>query len=431
LSLKALKNAYRIAWKHQILLDKKRVASPLFLMALTIFLDFMGFGLIIPLLPFWAEHLGANPFDVGLLLTVYALAQFVCTPILGTLSDRYGRRRVILISLGIEVLAFALTALASSLPLLLLARVIGGIGASNLGSAQAVVSDVTPPQKRAAGMGMIGAAIGMGFVIGPVLGGLFSSHGSPLPFWIAMGLALLNALLVLFLLPETRGRQAGVSFRKGGLNGLVSGWSKAIHQREIASLVLVNLLYTLAFSGMEAVFALLTQHTLGWSAVQNGYLFTYIGIIVVLMQGGLLRRLVKRWGERSLMLAGLFLLSLGLLLLVWSSSLALLLLATGILSLGDGAVTPTSCALLSLVTPADEQGKILGVSQGLGSLGRTIGPLLAGVLFTLNPGAPFLVGALCAGLAILVTLPVMTRIQVLMEIHKKKASVKAEINLMV
>jgi len=400
-------------------------------MALTIFLDFTGFGLIIPLLPFWAEHLGANPLDVGLLLTVYALAQFVCTPILGALSDRYGRKGVILISLGIEMLSFALTALAGSLPLLLLARVIGGIGASNLGSAQAVVSDVTPPPKRAAGMGTIGAAIGIGFVIGPVLGGLFSSHGSPLPFWIAMGLALLNALLVLFLLPETRGRQAGVSFWKGGLNVLVPGWSKAIRQREIASLVLVNLLYTLAFSSMEAVFALLTQRTLGWSATQNGYLFTYIGIIVVLMQGGLLRLLVKRWGERTLMLAGLLLLSLGLLLLVWSGSLALLLLATGLLSLGDGAITPTSSALLSLVTPAGEQGEILGLSQGLGGLGRTIGPLLAGALFAISPGMPFLAGALCAGLAILVILPVMTRIQKSREIHEKKASAKAEVNLII
>src|SRR5258707_1691676 len=410
---------------------RKMIRSPLFLMALTIFLDFTGFGLIIPLLPFWAEHLGANPLDVGLLLTVYALAQFVCTPILGALSDRYGRKGVILISLGIEMLSFALTALAGSLPLLLLARVIGGIGASNLGSAQAVVSDVTPPPKRAAGMGTIGAAIGIGFVIGPVLGGLFSSHGSPLPFWIAMGLALLNALLVLFLLPETRGRQAGVSFWKGGLNVLVPGWSKAIRQREIASLVLVNLLYTLAFSSMEAVFALLTQRTLGWSATQNGYLFTYIGIIVVLMQGGLLRLLVKRWGERTLMLAGLLLLSLGLLLLVWSGSLALLLLATGLLSLGDGAITPTSSVLLSLVTPAAEQRDILGLSQGLVGLGRTIGPLLAGALFAISPGMPFLAGALCAGLAILVILPVMTRIQKSREIHEKKASAKAEVNLII
>ena len=395
-------------------------------MALTIFIDFTGFGLVIPLLPFWAERLGAGPVGVGLILTVYALAQFLCTPILGALSDRYGRRRVILISLCIEVISFALTGLASSLPTLLLARVIGGIGASNIGSAQAVVSDVTPPEKRAAGMGVIGAAIGMGFVVGPALGGIFAAHGSALPFWIALGLALVNALLVLLLLPETRGRQASASFRKGSPGVLFSSWGKVIRQREIASLVLVNLLYTLAFSGMEAVFALLTQRNFGWSATQNGYVFTYIGVIVVLMQGGLVRQLVGRWGERNLMLAGLVLLGLGLLMLTWSTNLALLLLATGVLSLGDGAVTPTSSAMLSLLTPAGEQGEILGFSQGLGGLGRTLGPLIAGALFAIGPAAPFLAGTLFSFLAILVTLPVMSKIQKSSEIHKQAVQPKTE-----
>src|SRR5579859_1086259 len=148
----------------------KQNRSPLLLMALTILIDFIGFGLVIPLLPFWAEHLGAGPLGVGLILTTYALAQFLFTPILGALSDRYGRKRIIFFSLCVEVISFALTGLASSLPMLLIARVVGGIGASNIGSAQAVVSDVTAPEKRAAGMGMIGAAIGMGFVVGPALG---------------------------------------------------------------------------------------------------------------------------------------------------------------------------------------------------------------------------------------------------------------------
>ncbi len=294
----------------------------------------------------------------------------------------------------------------------------GGIGASNMGSAQAVVSDVTPPEKRAAGMGTLGAAIGMGFVVGPALGGIFAARGSTLPFWIALGLALVNALLVLLLLPETRRRQAGASFRKGSPGVLFSGWGKVIRRREIASLVLVNLLYTLAFSGMEAVFALLTQRNFGWSATQNGYIFTYIGVIVVLMQGGLVRQLVRRWGERNLMLAGLVLLGLGLIMLIWSANLALLLLATGVLSLGDGAVTPTSSAVLSLLTPAGEQGEILGFAQGLGGLGRTFGPLIAGVLFTIDPAAPFLAGTLFSFLAILVTLPVMSKIQKSIEIHK-------------
>ena len=399
----------------------KMIRSPLFLMALTIFIDFTGFGLVIPLLPFWAEHLGAGPLGVGLILTTYALAQFVCTPVLGALSDRYGRKRIIFISLCIEVIAFALTALANSLPMLLVARVISGIGASNIGSAQAVVSDVTPPEKRAAGMGMIGAAIGMGFVVGPALGGLFSSYGAELPFWIALGMALVNALLVLFLLPETRKKQEQASEHKSeGPITLFSGWGKVVRHKAIFSLVLVNLLYTLAFTGMETVFPLLTQKNFGWNATQNGYVFTYVGILIVLMQGGLVRQLVKRWGERNLMLFGLVLLGLGLLMLIWSTNLAFMLVAVGILSIGDGAVTPTSSAVLSLISPTDEQGEILGFAQGMGGLGRTIGPLVAGTLFSIGPGMPFLAGGLFALLAILVTLPVMTKIQRSIELHKQE-----------
>lgn len=404
---------------------EKMLRSPLFLMALTIFIDFTGFGLVIPLLPFWAERLGANPFGVGLILTSYALAQFLFTPVLGALSDRYGRKRIILISLLIEVVSFALTGLASSLPMLLLARVIGGIGASNIGSAQAVVSDVTPPEKRAAGMGAIGAAIGMGFVVGPALGGLFSPHGELTPFWIAMGLALVNALLVLLLLPETRKSQGSEAAKREGIGMLFASWGKVARHPAIVSLVLVNLLYTLAFTGMEAVFPLLTQKNFGWTATQNGYIFTYVGFIIVLMQGGLVRQLVKRWGERNLMLFGLVLLGLGLLLLIWSTNLAFLLIAVGILSVGDGAVTPTSSAVLSLITPTGEQGEILGFSQGVGGLGRAIGPLIAGALFSLGPGAPFLAGGAFSILAILVTLPVMTKIQQSINLHKTEAKAQA------
>lgn len=396
----------------------KTVRSPLFLMALTIFIDFTGFGLVIPLLPFWAEHLGANPVGVGLILTSYALAQFLFTPILGALSDRYGRKRVIFISLCVEVISFALTALSTSLPMLLVARVIGGIGASNIGSAQAVVADVTPPDKRAAGMGVIGAAIGMGFVVGPAIGGLLAPHGEGTPFWVALCMAMLNALLVLFFLPETRQKQEKERAPREGLELLFSGWSKVTRHKAVISLVLVNLLYTLAFTGMETVFPLFTQRNFGWNARQNGYIFTYVGVIIVVMQGGLVRQLVKYWGERNLMFGGLILLGIGLVMLIWSTNLSLLLIAVGILSLGDGAVTPTSSALLSLIVPQGEQGEILGFAQGIGGLGRTIGPLIAGALFSLGSGIPFLVGGGFAVSAIIVTLPAMASIQHAIEMHR-------------
>src|SRR5581483_1080288 len=241
---------------------EKRQQSPLLLMALTILIDFTGFGLVIPLLPFWAERLGANAVEVGLIITIYALAQFVFTPVLGTLSDRYGRKPVIVASLFIEVISLVMMALAGSLPVLFLARFIGGLGASNIGSAQAVVSDVTTEQNRAKGMGLIGAAIGLGFVIGPAAGGILSPRGQTLPFWIAAGVALINALLVLFFLPETRrrsARQENTQHKQNRWSILYAGWHNAARYPSVLGMVLVNLLYTVAFSGMETIFALFTQ----------------------------------------------------------------------------------------------------------------------------------------------------------------------------
>lgn len=397
-------------------MEKKR-RSPLFLMALTILIDFTGFGLVIPLLPFWAERLGANAFEVGLIITVYALAQLLFTPVLGTLSDRYGRKPVIVVSLFIEAVALVMTALAGSLPLLLLARFISGLGASNIGSAQAVVADVTEKQDRAKGMGLIGAAIGLGFVIGPAAGGILAPAGQTLPFWIAAGVALVNALLVILFLPETHKQASSKTesqathFRGRGLGILFSGWRNAVRYPSVLGMVLVNLLYTIAFTGMEAIFALFTQHTFGWGASQNGYIFTYIGVIVVIMQGGLVGRLVKRWREPGVLLAGLVLMAVGLISLAFSTRFALLLVTLGILSVGDGAVTPTVSTLLSFASPVEVQGEMLGLSQGVGGLGRIVGPLIAGSLYTFSNALPFVVGGILVILAAVVALPALAAVR--------------------
>jgi len=380
--------------------------SPLFLMALTILIDFTGFGLILPSLPFWAQHLGANALEVGLIITVYALAQFLFTPVLGSLSDHYGRKPIITISLLIEAASLALTALAGSLPLLLAARFVGGIGASNIGSAQAVVSDITTPQERAKGMGLIGAAIGLGFVIGPALAGILSPLGQAVPFWVAGAVALLNALLVLCFFPETHKQRASTGMQlHAGWAALFSGWRNAFRQRTIARLVGINFLFTVAFTAMEAIFALFSQHTFGWGAVQNGYVFTYIGVLIVIMQGGLVGQLVKRWNEQRVMIGGLVLLGIGLILLAFSTQIAWLLLTLAILSIGDGAVTPTVSTLLSFSSVADAQGETLGFAQGMAGLARVIGPLLAGLLYDrIGAGIPFIAGGILGILAVLLAL---------------------------
>ena len=388
-------------------MNKKRKA-PLFLMALTILIDFTGFGLILPLLPFWAQRLGANAVGIGLILTVYALAQFIFTPLLGRLSDRYGRKPVIFTSLLIEGASLALSAVAWSFPILLLARFIGGLGASNIGSAQAVVSDVTAPQERARGMGLIGASIGLGFVIGPALGGLLAPLGPALPFWAATAVALLNALLVLFFLPETLNREARKTQAAPNRGRLLAGITGVWRSPVVTRLIAINLIFTIAFTAMEAIFPLFTQHTFGWGASQNGYVFTYVGFIIVIMQGGLVGQLVKRWQEQAIMLVGLVMLAAGLILLAFSAQLVTLLIALGILSVGDGAVTPLVSTLLSFASPAEAQGETLGLAQGVAGLGRIVGPVAAGSAYAIGgPTTPFIVGGILVLLAAMLAVPAM------------------------
>ena len=418
---------------------KRSSQTPLLLMALTVLIDFTGFGLILPLLPFWAERVGANPLQVSLLITVYALAQFVFTPILGSISDRYGRKPVILWSLIIEAISLALTAVSGTLALLLIARLIGGLGASNIGSAQAVVADTTAPQDRARGMGMIGAAIGLGFVIGPALGGILAgSHGSSLPFWVAMVIALINAGLVVWKLPETNVHRSSQSdpTRVSAPAALFSGWGVALSNPAILRLIIINLLFTIAFTGMETVFPLFTQRLLNWNAVQNGYVFAYVGVIVVIMQGGLVGQLVKRFGEQRLLFSGLVLLGAGLLLLPLAHNVGVILISLALLSIGDGAVSPTSSALLSIASKADSQGQTLGLSQGIGGLGRVIGPLIAGTLFLPhNAGLPFVIGGAFALVGAAIAIPAVPRLvkpqstgqaqpQTLSQLPAKEASVR-------
>ncbi len=257
------------------------------LMALTVLIDFTGFGIIIPLLPFWAQHVGANPVQIGLIITVYSLAQFLFLPVLGRLSDRFGRRPIILASLGIEALSFALTGLAGSLLFLLFARFIGGMGSANFGSAQAVVADTTEPGERARGMGFIGAATGLGFVIGPALGGGLAALGPTVPFWAAMTLAIINAILVFFLLPETRARRSAEVVSAVHTRFQLNSTIEVFRHPALARIMGINLLYALAFTAMESMYPLFSEHLFGWHATQNAYVFVYVGVIMVIVQGGI------------------------------------------------------------------------------------------------------------------------------------------------
>jgi multidrug resistance protein len=393
-----------------------RFRSPLVVVVIALFLDFVSLTLAMPLLPFWAEHLGATPLMLGGLITAYALAQLACTPALGVLSDRYGRKPVIVTSLLLSGASFALTALAGSLLVLFAARIVGGLGASIVGAAQAVVADRVAPRDQARAMGFIGAAIGLGHVFGPALGGALSTLGTTVPFWVAALLALGNAALVWTLLPETH-RPA----LEGGHVTSTTSWTSLIRAGSMRRLAVVALVFALVTVVLETVLALFTSRTFGWVAVENGWLFAYLGIVVVVMQLGVVGALAKRTGERRLLVAGLGITGMGLLLLGASRDVPALVAAIGLIGVGSGTVAPLLPTLFSFASPPELRGAVLGFAQGLSGVGRLVGPLLAGGLFTVQVGLPFLASGLLCLLGGFLLLPGIERAAVPPVMHSTRA----------
>jgi MFS family permease len=376
-----------------------RQRSPLFVLFLTVFIDLVGFGIIIPVLPLYAEHFHASPMAIGWLTGIYSGMQIIFTPILGKLSDRFGRRPVLMVSIAGTAVGFALMGMATALPLLFVARILAGITGGNIAIPQAYIADVTTPEQRSRSMGLIGAAFGLGFTFGPMIGGIMSRISYSAPFFFAAGLAVANALLVYLILPESLSHEHRASphedapiaevFRHG------HGWMFAI--------VVATYFFLIAgFAIMTTLFALFTEKRFGYDARANGYLFGFIGILTVIVQGGLIGRLVKMFGEVTLARAGMLLTAASLALLPVSSNLALLLVACAGLSFGSGFASPPLSGLASQMIDRSWQGRALGVMQSAGSTGRLLGPLLGGWLLMLDlkkplteyGRTPFLVGAL-------------------------------------
>ena len=374
---------------------------------LIVFVDLVGFGLVIPLLPFYAVRFAASPQEVTALLAIYSLAQLVSAPLWGRLSDRVGRRPVLLASLTASALAYLWLGEASALWMLFAARAFAGACAGNIAAAQAYIADITGPEERARGMGLIGAAFGLGFIIGPALGGLIAGNDPATadietPAWVAAGLSVLALCGVLLLLPESlpaggRDRTAARS-RVGAVKDVLS--------RPILSrLILVFFLVILAFAGMESTFALWAIEQFGWGPRQVGYVFAYVGVLSAVLQGGLIGHLARRFGEERLLLCGLMLIGLGLLVLPLAQNLALVVGAVTGLALGMGLTQPSLSSLISRRAGGDEQGEVLGVSQSVGSLSRVVGPFAAGFCFAeFGRDAAFLWGAVLVAVALLLAL---------------------------
>ena len=359
--------------------------SPLLLIFLTVFIDMVGFGIVIPVLPLYAEHFHATPYEIGWLTGIYSGMQIIFVPILGRLSDRFGRRPVLIVSLFGTAIGFLIMGWASSLPLLFAARIIDGASGGNISTAQAYIADVSTPENRSRAMGLIGAAFGLGFTFGPMIGGVMSHISYGAPFYFAAALAALNVVLIYFILPESlsaehrsqphdRTRMVEI-FRHG-------------HGRLFGTIVVTYFFTISGFAIMTTLFALFTEKHFGFSARETGYLFGFIGIISVILQGGLIGRLIRTFGETNLARSGLFLLALALAVLPFVPTIPMLLLVCAALAIANGLTTPTLNGLASQMIDRGWQGRALGLMQSASALGRLLGPLLGGWLLMFDLGKP-------------------------------------------
>ncbi len=374
--------------------------SPLGIVFTTVLIDLIGFGIVLPILPLWAEDFGASPVQIGLITASYALMQIVFAPVWGRLSDRHGRRPIILLSLAGSAVASLLIGVAGTLLVLFLARVLQGVAGASYAAAQAYVADVTEAKDRARGMGMIGAAFGIGFVLGPAIGAIFSGVDARLPFFVAAALAAGNFMLAYRRLPE--------SLRPGSREAPVPRLAlvrRALSSADVAPLVWLSFVATFAFIGMESTFALFGERRFDYGTVQMGLLFVYIGAMAALSQGYLVGKVVDRWGEMRVMIGGLVGTAVGLLVVGLSHSLWVLLLGLAALAVASGFVFATTTALISMVAGERDQGSLLGLNASISGAGRIAGPVVATLLFQ-HAGieVPLLVGAalfaLCAAGAI-------------------------------
>ena len=359
--------------------------SPLIVIFTTVFIDLVGFGIVIPVLPFYAEGtiFNATPRTVGLLFASYSVMQLIFSPILGRLSDKYGRRPILFLSIIGTGVGFLLLGFATTLWMLFAGRILDGITGGNISTAQAYIADITTTENRAKGMGMIGAAFGLGFIFGPAIGGILSQWGIHVPFFFAAALCFANALLLYFRLPETITADHPAKHQAAtgrGLKQLIN----SLKQPRLAFVLSIYFLFVVAFSIMTSSFAFYTMFRFGYDAKHTGYLFAYVGLIAVIIQGGLIGRLVKRFGELPLVIAGALCFAVSLFAVPFvgpaAGGLAALLIGGGVFSMGNSLATPALTSLASKSVGAAEQGTVLGVTQSVASLARAVGPSLQALL---------------------------------------------------
>jgi DHA1 family tetracycline resistance protein-like MFS transporter len=375
------------------------VTRPLLIIFLTIFVNLIGFGIIIPLLPFYAQTFGASPLAIGLLFAIFSLCQLIAAPALGDLSDRYGRRPVLIFSLLGTVVSFVMLALAQTLTMLFLARIVDGLSGGNISTARAYVADVTEPKDRARAYGLIGAAFGLGFIFGPALSGVLAKVSYTAPIWAAAGLTLVATAMAWLWLPETVHRaQAGT--------GNPFRYLRELLRRPILRRVLViDFVYWFAFAIFQTTFALFAATRFGFDAPRTGYFFAAFGVLGAIVQGGFIRPVVRRLGDRSTFMVGLSLAAVGLVAAALTHSVAMFAVTLVPLALGIGFGHPTVSSMVSRAGRGDEQGRVQGAASAVESLGRTLGPVWGNAsLQHFGEGTPYISAAVFLMVTLLLSL---------------------------
>ena len=373
------------------MIEKKRALPILFAV---MFLVMVGFGIIIPVLPFYAEEIGASPTQLGLLMAVYSLMQLIFAPMWGRISDRIGRKPVIMIGILGLALSFFLMGISSALWMLFIARIIGGfLSSANMPTVMAYVADITTPEERGKGMGIIGAATGLGFVFGPAIGGVFSKISLHMPFFIAGASSILTFFLVWILLKESLTEEARTQQNKEK----VSFWKGLKGPSSI--LFFLQLFISLSLSGLEATFAYFAAVRSGLGTVELGYIFMIMGLASAVVQGGLVGRMTKKYGEGPVIQIGIVVSAIGFSLILFVDSFITAAVFLTIFGIGNGVIRPSVSALLTK-TSTSGYGNATGLLSSFDSLGRIIGPPLGGWLFSISIGMPYISGILLSLVAL-------------------------------